>query len=260
MAKKNAAEQGGLTVRTFGGLNKKRYAKKAGGGADRVVLQQGQTGTFQFVADIDDASQWKEIEQHQFQDGGKWNYVPCLGDNCPLCEDDDADVKKSHYRFFTTVWDFKEKKYAVLEGPKDLSGRIAFRRERAEKTKKGKFLKTTWDISKMSTTPVSYDVERGDEEAIKIDPKKLINLDQYIISAAKRYFGDDLPSDGGKAKSALDDDEYDEDEDEYDADDLEEMSPPEIKRIAKSLGVKLTDKDGNKRSKRALIKLILKKQ
>lgn len=246
---------GGLSVRTFGGLNKKRYTKKSGGG-DRVQFDEKKpTVCLQFVAPIDDADWWVEIEQHVFREDGKWNYVPCLGEGCPLCEDEDSDVSKTSYRFFTCVWNFKTKRYEILEGPKDMSGRIAFRYEKKKKS----FLSRTWDVTRMDTTPVSYDVESGDKAAIKIDKKKLIDVGKYIDAAAKRYFGDDMPTGKTPKRSALDDDDYDED-DEYDEDELLEMDKGEVKDIAKSLGIKLKDKDDEPRSKKTLIKLILKRQ
>lgn len=257
---KGGKSSGGLTVQSFGGLSKKRYSK--GQGWPRITLKQGDTRTVQFAALISDEKQWKEIEQHQFQDGGKWNYVPCLGKNCPLCEDEDNDVRKTHYRFFTNAYDFKEKQWAVLEGPKDLSGRIARKFERLKKAgKEARFLKTTYDISKMATTPVSYDVDNGDDNPVKLDPKKLVDLDAYLLDQAVRYFGEDMPTSKSKGKSALDDDDDDAEDDEYDEDDLEEMSTKEIKRIAKGLKIKLVNpKTDEDRSKATLIKLILKKQ
>lgn len=246
----------------FGGLNKSRYAKK-GVGADRIQLGQGDSGTFQFVAPITDEKMWKEIWQHQFNDGG-WKYVPCLGDDCPLCDDDERDVSKTTYRFFTVVWDSKEKKLAVLEGPKDLSGRIARKFSKAEKRKKGSFLTQTYEITKLKTTPVSYEVDEGGKKAVSIDLKKAPDLDAYIEDQKLRYFGDDLPkSKKGKKKepkrTALDDDD-DAQEDGYDEEELEEMDWSDLKKYAKQLGVKLVDKDGEKRKRPALIKLILKKQ
>lgn len=259
---------GGLTVQSFGGLNAKRYTKGTGG-VDRVNFKKGETVTVQFVADTDDTKQWKEINQHQFNDNG-WKYVPCLGKNCPLCEDEDNDVRKINYRFFTNVYDFGQKKFAVLEGPKDLSGRIAGKAKRMAK-KPGKFLKTIFDISKLDQSPVTYEVDiEDDHKPVKVDEKKLVDLDAYIIDQAKRYFGDDLPTDGGgkkkkgkdNRKSSLDDDDEDYQEDEvYDEDDLEEMSSKEIKSIAKGLKIALKNPKNDKpRSQETLIKLILKKQ
>lgn len=257
---------GGLAVAIGGGLNKKNYAKKGSGG-DRVILKQGETATVQFVAGCDDSEHWKEISQHQFQDKGRWNYVPCLGDECPLCEDDDRDVSKTTYRFFTNVYSLKDKKVAILEGPKDLSGRIARKWENSEKKKEGLFLKRTFDVSKLATTPVSYDVEIGEDDTKKIDMKQCIDLDAYIRGEAARYYGDEMPtvdskkSKGKKSKkkTALDDDD-DAQEDTFDREELMEMDWSELKRLAKSLKVSLTDKEGEKRKRTALVKLVLKAQ
>lgn len=257
--KKGKSKSSGLSVRTFGGLNKSNYTKKGNFG-DFVKMDVGDTVLVQFVANIDDDQWWKEIEQHVFKEKGKWQYVPCLGDNCPLCQDDDPEVAKTSYRFFTVVYDFAEKRLAILEGPKDLSGRIAFRYEKKRKS----FLSRTWDVSKLKTTPVSYDVESADKKAKEIDEEKLatFDLDKMLHAKAVRYFGEDLDAaKKGSKKSALDDDD-DEDaiDDEYDQDDLEEMSMKELKRVAKALGIKTVDKEGEARSKKTLIKLVLKKQ
>jgi hypothetical protein len=124
-----------------------------------------------------------------------------------------------------------------------------------------RFLKKTWDISKMATTPVSYDVEGGDDNPVQIKTAKLIDLDKYIDGEAKRYYGDSMPTAKGKGKSALDDDDDDAEDDEYDQDDLEAMSPKRIKRIAKEMKIKTVNpKTDEPRSTKTLIKLILKKQ
>ena len=243
----------------FGGLNKDRYEKKARG-ADRVQIEQGKSVTVQFVAPIDDQDLWKEIDQHQFQEKG-WKYVPCLGDGCPLCEDDDKDVSKTTYRFFTVVWDFKEKRLAILEGPKDLSGRIARRFASSEKKKKGSFLDKTFLVTKNKTTPVSYDVETGEKKVVKIDMKKVPNLAEYIEDQKKRYFGDDLPKSkkgkgkkGKSDKTAMDDDAAE--DDILDKTELEALSDKKLVAYAKSTGIKKPDASDRK----ALIKAIVKKQ
>jgi hypothetical protein len=270
MAKKGKSKEkskggGGLSVKTFGGLNAKRYTK--GTGVPRVKFNKGETVTVQFEADIDDETGWIEINQHQFQDDG-WKYVPCLGDDCPLCEDESNDVRKVHYRFFTNVYNFGTKQIEVLEGPKDLSGRIAGKAKRMAK-KPGKFLKTVFDVSKLDQSPVTYEVDiEDDHKPVKIDEKKLIDLHAHVLDQAKRYFGDDMPTEGSSSsskksknkKSSLDDDDYEEDE-EYDEDDLEEMSDKEVKSIAKGMKIALKNPKTDKpRSKEKLIQLILKKQ
>jgi len=264
-AKKEPARKGGISPRTFGGLSKERYTKKTGTG-QRLQMAQGDTRTVQFVADISDEKLWKEIDQHQFQDGGKWKYVPCLADDdgngCPLCDDEDPEVKKVHYRFFTVVYSFKDKAYVIMEGPKDLSGRIAFRYEGLKKKGKEKlFIKKTFDVSKLKTTPVSYDVESGDDDAKKLDPKQFPDLDEYLDATAKSYYGDSLPTGKkSKGKTALDDDDDDEDADEFDEDELMEMDWSDLKKVATNLRIKLIDSDGEKRKRKTLVKLILKKQ
>lgn len=252
MATKTKKKKGGLSPVIYKGLNEGRMKK--GSNSPRVILKQGDTATMQFLTGI---KEFREYDSHQFQERNRWNYVPCAGDGCPLCEDEDPDVSKVTYRFCCNVWVPKEKKVLVLEGPKDLSGRIALR----FKSNKKKFTKRMFDVSKLKTTPVSYDVERSDGRVIDPDSVELIDLEAFIISEMERYFGDSTPKISKKGRSSLDDDDDDDaDEDEYDEDELEDMEISEVRSIAKGLGIKLKDKDGEKRKKSALIKLILKKQ
>lgn len=254
MAKKDKKKSGGFKPKIYQGLNDKRMAKGQGG--HRLVLKQGDTATVQFCTPI---SEFREFDVHQFQDRNRWNYVPCAGDDCPLCDDDDPDVSKTHYRFCCNIYSKKEKKVLIMEGPKDLSGRIALRFKNAKK----KFTKKLYDVSKLKTTPVSYDVESADGRPVDVSELKLHDLDEYITGEMERYFGDSTPKPSKKSgKSALDDDDDDDDgdDDEYTLDELLDMEKSEVKRIAKSMGIKLNDKDGEKRSQKQLAKLIVKKQ
>jgi hypothetical protein len=259
--KKSKGLSSGLSPRMYSGLSKKRMEK--GQASNRLILKQGKTQTVQF---LDTPDEMKEFDMHQFQDGGKWNYVPCAGDDCPLCEDDDPDVARTRYRFICNVYSFSDKAVRVMNGPKDLSGRIMQRYERLRKSAGGsrkkaakRFLSKTYDVTQLNTQPVTYDVEAADDEPVQTDKLKKLDLEAYIINDMKRYFGADGMPDGG-GKTAMDDDDEDEQEDEYDEDELDEMTPGEVRSIAKGLGIKLVDKDGEKRKKSALIRLILKKQ
>jgi hypothetical protein len=253
--RKGPKSGGGLAPTIYRGLNENRMRK--GSNTPRLILKQGDTATVQFLTSI---KEFREYDMHQFQERNRWQYVPCAGDGCPLCEDEDPDVSKISYRFCCCVWVPKEKKVLILEGPKDLSGRIALR----FKGNKKKFTKRMYDVSKLKTTPVSYDVERSDGRTIDPDSVELIDLDKFIVDEMERYFGDSTPKPSSKGRSSLDDDDDDDDddadEDEYDEDELDDMELSEVKSIAKSLGIALKTKDGEKRKKSKLIQLILKKQ
>lgn len=257
----------GLSVRTFGGLNEKRYTKGTGG-SDRFKFEKSDKPyAAQFCGDISDPKFFLEFDQHQFQDKG-WNYVPCLGEGCPLCEDEDKEVAKKRYRFIASVYSFSDKTLCILEGPKDLSGRIARKWKAAEKKKKGSFTKTVFDLTKVDSQPVGYEVDVNDDrKVVDIDVSKAPSLQEYLDSSARRFFGDGHPADSGKKKkkgkpkkSALDDEDEETQEDSFDADELEGMSLKDVKAIAKNLEIKLLDKEGEKRDQKTLIKLIMKKQ
>lgn len=256
MAKKELKSKrgkgGGLSAKTYSGLSKKRMEKSGSG--TNLRIKKGESATVQF---LEVPKNMLEFDQHQFQDKGKYNYVPCAGDDCPLCEDDDEQVSNVKYRFICNVWDFGSGKVKTLEGPKTLAGRIRARYDR----KKDRFLKRTFDVSLYDTEPSEWDVEGSDEDPLPTSKTKELkrhDLQKTINDSLQRYFGNALPSKG--SKSALDDDDEDFEEDEYDEDDLDEMEPSEVKKIAKSLGIKTVNKEGDKRSKAQLIKLILKKQ
>lgn len=258
--KKGKAKKGsGLSPKIYGGLSKKRMAQKSA--TNRCVVKAGDTVTVQFLEVPDDM---KEFDQHQFRDRNRWFYVPCAGKNCPLCDDEDPDVAKVNYRFICNVWNFKTKRVEILEGPKTLAGRIQFRWERKKKS----FLKRTYDVSKFDTQPVEWDCDSGDEDALpaaKVAKLKKFDLEDDITQSMARYFdSESLPSKGSKtALDDDDDDDYEDDDDEdteYDEDDLDDMSNKEVRKIAKSMGIRTKDSDGDPISKSKLIKRIIKKQ
>lgn len=254
------AKNRGLTARTYSGLNKDRMKKGTGG--NRCQFKVGENVTVQF---LDTPAEMVEYDEHVFNDGG-WKYVPCIGKGCPLCEDEDSDVRKIGYKMLANVYNFKTQKVEVLSGPKTLAGRIFSRydseaKRAKSKGKKNQFLNKTWQIDKLDQVPVSYDIDQGDKDAIQLGSKhKKFDLNEYINGDLQRYYGEDMPKPKKSKRSALDDDDAD-DDDAYDRDDLEEMSSKEVKAIAKSLKIKAVNpKTEEPRSKSALIKLILKNQ
>lgn len=249
----SANGKSGLTVASFRGLNKKRMERRGGGGSKnfgkRLILRPGDTCPVQFLEAPEDM---REFDIHSFREQGKWVYVPCLGDKCPLCDDEDNDRSKVKYRFVCNVYNLKEKKVQLLEGPADLSSRISYRAER----KPTMFLKRTFDVTKFNGSPVTYDVAPGDEDAVPTGKLQLFDLDEYIIEEARNYYGDDMPT----GKSALEadddiDDELDDVDDEEDEDvtedaekdedslrdELEDLTPAKLKARAKANGAKVAE-------------------
>lgn len=203
---------GGLSTKAFGGLNKKNYEKKAGTFGQRIKFVEGERVIVQFSGNPDDEDAFKEFFQHSWKEGNRWFFVPCTGDNCPLCEEEDEEKAKKTYRFIAKVWNFSEKKMQILDGPKDLAGRIVYQYDRS----KTKFLSRVWDIMPLATQPRTYQVDYNDEVRAKRelvdDPKNPIDLDKYLEDNLKNYYGSDGLVLG---KSSLDaDDEFDEDDDD----------------------------------------------
>lgn len=230
MGKKKSGRKKGLTAKTYKGLSKKRMDAAKGGGV-RFKFKRGEPQPIMFFETPDEM---RELDQHQFQDEGRWQYVPCTGEECPLCEDEDEDVAKTRYRFACNVYNLEEKKVQVLEGPRDLAHRIAFRYER----KPSRFLKRVYDVTQFDGTPISYQIDLADEEPVRISNKKPHDLDKYIDKAIEFYYGDKKP----KKDSLEDDDEEFEDEEEYTEEELEDMSNSELKSIAKEFGVSIKGK------------------
>lgn len=204
------ATKKGITPQVFKGMSKGRMEKKGGGAGKRVFFSnEDPTVTLQFLQTPDEA---QEYYVHFFQEDGRWNVVPCAGKaDCPLCDSDDEKIARPSYRFAINVINLKDGRVQVLEGPQALALRVFQRYKR----KPALFKKRVYDVSKFPTSPVSYDVEIAEEDAVSTRGKKLIDLEQYLIDEMKAYYGDDLSI----SPSALDDDEDDEDDEEDDEDD-----------------------------------------
>lgn len=223
------------------GLSKKRMAKGSAG--NRLRIKQGETAPVMFLETPEDM---QEFDQHQFRDGNNWQYVPCAGEECPLCDDEDGDRSNTRYRFCCNVYSLKERRVLILEGPKDLSSRIMFRYERSPE----KFMKRVFDITMMDTQPVSYSVDRADEDPVRTTDlkKKRHDKSKYIREQMERFYGEKMPN-----RSSLDDD--DEDSDSFTKSELMEMDKKELKSVAKEFGIKTAD-----RTRKEIVKRILKAQ
>lgn len=270
------AKRKGLSVKTYAGLNEKRM-KSGGGGGMRVIIKQGDTVPVQF---LQTPKQFVEFDQHQWREDGVWNYVPCAGDDCPICEHEDQTRAKRHYKFIANVYDLKEKRVAILEGPKTLATQIFYRYQR----KPALFLKRVFDVTKFPTQPVTYGFQMAEENPVRTSGLKLIDLDGYVQGELDRYFGDNdsMAKSSKKGRSALDDEDFededeieDEDDEFEDEDDLdddeedgEEEEPeedemldkdawpwPDLKAYAKEVGVKTDTRDRAK-----LVRLIIRKR
>jgi hypothetical protein len=205
----------GLSAKTFKGLSEKRMAAKGGGGGKRLMIKQGDTIPVQFLHNPDD---FIEFNIHTFQDEG-WNFVPCAGDDCPLCEDEDEKRSRTSYRFACNVYNLKEKKVQIMEGPKDLATRIFHRYQR----KPTAFLKRVFDITKFPTTPVTYQMELAEEQPVTTRGLALHDLEDYLTEELHRYYGEEMPG-----PSALEDDDDEDLDDELDDEDEEEEDDDDL--------------------------------
>lgn len=209
--KSNGKRGKGLSAKSFKGLSKKRMKQKGSVGVS-LWLKAGAIVPVQFLTDPEDML---EYDQHIWQVGKTWNFVPCSGDGCPLCEDDDDDISGTSYGFACNVYNLKDKKVQVLTGSKTLAQLIWYRYER----KPARFTKRVFELTRFEGSPAQFDVSPGDEAPVQIAKfkKQLHNLDDYLDSEIQRYFGDEAPT-----ATALDDDDEDEDTDDDDFDEDED--------------------------------------
>lgn len=212
MAKSATKAKKGLSPKMFKGLDKKRIEKKGGGAGKRLVLDKNKTLPIQFLTKPEE---FIEYEIHVFQEDGRWEFIPCAGDACPLCVDDDSDRAKTSYRFACNVYNLKDKKVQILEGPKDLAGRIFYRYERKPK----QFLKRTFELTKFGGPPVTYDFQAGEDDPVQLSGLKAHSLEEYLKDEMKRYFGEDLEA---VTSSSLEDDDDLDDDLEAEDDDIED--------------------------------------
>jgi hypothetical protein len=258
--KKTTSAKKGMSVKTFGGMSKKRMTSSGGGGnPNRLPLKKGKTITVQFAQTPDEAL---EYDIHVFQENGRWQFVPCMGEDngCPLCASEIDKVRGTSYHFAINVYNLEAKRMQVLEGGKDLATRIYAKFER----NKDRFTKRTFDITMFDTKPVTFEVDTGEEAPIKgLANMDLVDLQEYLDQQIKDYHGED---EGGR--TALDDDDEDDDiddDDDFDDEDddpshtkadLQDMDSGELKAAARA--VKVNPKKFTRKSE--LIKAILKAQ
>ena len=240
----------GLSIQTHSGLSEARMAAAGGGNSKRIFLPMGKPVMVQF---LDTPDEMKEYDIHSFQSGGKWRYVPCTGhDDCPLCNDDDPEVAKQKYRFCCNAYDVKRKKVGIVEGPQALAVRIMGRFKGRPET----FKKKVFMVTKMNTTPVSFDIDVVDDKyAFRVKEAKL-DLDEFVKEEHEAFITGNAPVGKKKSKSSLDayddEDEADDEEEVHTKDELMEMEWGPLKRLALSLDIDITDK-----KRRALVREIM---
>jgi hypothetical protein len=255
----------GLTAKTFKGLDKKRMKKRSGGGGDRVKVEDDKPNTVQFYVAPDE---FEEFEQHGWQSGGNWNFVPCAGEGCPLCTNEDEKIRKTSYRFCAPVFDHKQKKSLILEGPQTMASIIFRRYEACERRRAGSFLRKVWDVTRFSGTPTTFDCEESESTAKnpnglpeRLDPAK------YIQAQMDRYY-ENASADVSALDDNFDGDSFEEDEDWLDLDEEGEeawdkesllaLKPSELKDAAAEFNIKVREVTRENRPK--LIAAILRKQ
>lgn len=246
------------------GLTKKKMAKRSGGSGPRVKVEDDKPNTLQFYVDPDE---FTEFEQHGWQSGGRWYFVPCAGEGCPLCTSEDDRQRKTNYRFAAPVYDLKKKESSILEGPQTMAAIIFRRYESAERRRAGLFRRKVWDVTRFSGTPTTFDCEES-EHAAK-NPANLpeaLDTAKYVQSQMERYY-----ENADADVSALDDDfggdDFEEDEDWLEEGDDEAwtkesllaLKRSELVEVASDFNIRVTS-EVTRENRPKLIAAILRKQ
>lgn len=238
-----------------GGIDEKALQQRANASrssGDRLGIAKGETKLVQFYGETSNEDYWLEFPQHVWKSNGKWNFIPCIGpDNgCARCASDEEGAEKTSPGFIAAVWSFKDKGPKVLTGPMGLLTRIVYRYRRAS----DRFLRRTWEITRLNTEKTDYDVSQGEDRPINLSNHEAIDLRKWLITEYEKYAATVSKAKKSRGPSTLDDYDDEEDEDEEIEDDSEEEDGPteddlmdkeeyplsELKKYAKEVGVKIT--------------------
>ena len=234
----------GLTPKTFQGMTRTKVMAGGGGSGTyklRVKMKKGTSHVLQFATGLDE---FLEYEQHVWRnDEGRWTFVPCAGEDCPLCADEREDVARTSYSFACLVWNFREKKLMILSGSKKLAMKIYQKWEKCgtkERERNKKFVRRVYEITALPTNPADWIVDLEpdvrakdpDDLRLKATKKDAPDLEVYVKEEMEFYFGNSMPK-----ASSLDDD----DEDEWEA-------PRSKKRSGKSRTSKSSTKSRSSKS------------
>jgi ribosomal protein L37E len=105
----------------FTGVDEMKEVKAGGGSGQEIRLQDGESVRLWFLVDAEEIVNYRE---HQFEEEGNWNFVPCTGAGCPLCKSPKEKVSKNTYRFLVPVWDIKNKQVSFMKGSIDLKDKL----------------------------------------------------------------------------------------------------------------------------------------
>lgn len=161
-------------------------------------LKKGERKPVQFVTD---PSEFLVFSNHSFRAEGQWWYVPCIEGVCPLCKEDDEDVKKVAKRFACLVYSHRDRKIQIFEGPKTLGLLIKDQYDRKPES----FLKRVFDVAKFATQPITYQVDTAIDATPKNVKSKLAeapDLNEWLQEKIDKYYGTDSDI---EAEDTLDD-------------------------------------------------------
>lgn len=158
---------------TKAGENVREDVKRSSGNGD--FIKNVQDGKDLRVRFLQNPEEWTKYREHYSQET---KFFPCKGDNCPGCNSDSEQLKKSSRRYAAAVLDVKEAKVIALKLPVDLANRVIGKCDRNGGTllnrdytliRTGKGLDTTYDVEQEDKTEVDlsrYSADIPDIEAL----------------------------------------------------------------------------------------------
>jgi hypothetical protein len=169
---------------------------RSGGGTWVRSIPDDEDFKVRFLTEPD---QWFKYDEHYLQDV---NYFPCVGDDCPGCEDDDEG--RTTRRYLANALDVENDRVIPLKLPVTVANLLVSRQERYGTLmdrdyillRQGKKLKTT------------YDVDSEPKSKRKLDKYDLLDLEEVLVNQFEDAFGEtddeeeERPRKGKKGKKS----------------------------------------------------------
>ncbi len=199
--------KGGPSIGKFtvagGKFSAQELGKKFGkeGQGQVIYLKPDTDIRLRFFTEPDD---WRYYTEHQFQENGRWQNVPCIGEGCPLCE---SEVGRQSDRILIPVWDVERKKVRLLKA----GSRLA--QDLLKFYQKGKLLDRDYNLMREGEgIDTRYLLDAEDKEK-RPEAKKAEapDLDDILEGWVKSYYSGS--GNGPKKSKSKDEEEFEEDED-----------------------------------------------
>lgn len=170
----------------FTGVDEMKEVKAGGGSGQEIRLKDGEHVRVWFLVDAEEIVNYRE---HQFEEDGNWNFVPCTGAGCSLCKSPKESVAKNTYRFLVPVWDISNKVVSFMKGSIDLKDKLL-----VLFAKYSTLLDRPYEMSREGTgLDTDYYLTPEDKKQMPkvIRDTEYPNPVEYLETRVAQYYGDD---------------------------------------------------------------------